>query len=125
MHLVLHGHVRCLLQASLVTDLDTSGITLTLWACIFLRSIPSFIDGTMFKAPYITDDPPVPDIPVIDITKAALTELELQDHLSRLLTTSTLYETHEVELKKIKRQNVSQLDTTDGPTYAHVIDILL
>lgn len=27
----------------------------TLWITVFLRSIPSFIDGSLFKAPYVPD----------------------------------------------------------------------
>ena len=30
-----------------------------LWITVFLRSIPAFIDGSMFKAPYVPDQGPV------------------------------------------------------------------
>ena len=29
-----------------------------LWITVFLRSIPAFIDGSMFKAPYVPDELP-------------------------------------------------------------------
>ena len=29
-----------------------------LWITIFVRSIPAFIDGSLFKAPYVPDTPP-------------------------------------------------------------------
>jgi len=34
-----------------------SCITFALWLFVFIRSIPSFIDGSMFKAPYVPDFP--------------------------------------------------------------------
>ena len=34
-----------------------SCVVFTLWVSVFLRSIPSFIDGSMFKAPYVVDAP--------------------------------------------------------------------
>ncbi|KAI0821619.1 voltage-dependent anion channel [Trametes gibbosa] len=32
-----------------------TGVVFLLWITIFIRSIPSFIDGSMFKAPYVPD----------------------------------------------------------------------
>lgn len=32
----------------------------TLWITVFLRSIPAFIDGSLFKAPYVPDLQPPP-----------------------------------------------------------------
>ncbi|KAI8972219.1 voltage-dependent anion channel [Trametes punicea] len=32
-----------------------TGVVFLLWITVFLRSIPSFIDGSMFKAPYVPD----------------------------------------------------------------------
>ena len=43
-----------------------SGIVFTLWLVIFIRSIPSFIDGSMFKAPYVDDLPPKGDPLIYD-----------------------------------------------------------
>jgi tellurite resistance protein TehA-like permease len=37
-----------------------SVIVFTLWVTVFIRSIPSFIDGSMFKAPYVIDPPEKP-----------------------------------------------------------------
>lgn len=44
-----------------------SCVVFTLWVLIFLRSIPSFIDGSMFKAPYVIDGPR--SIPTFDVEK--------------------------------------------------------
>ena len=44
-------------------------IVFSLWLCVFIRSIPSFIDGSMFKAPYIIDGPGAKEIPTFDIEK--------------------------------------------------------
>ncbi|KAI0743597.1 voltage-dependent anion channel [Daedaleopsis nitida] len=33
-----------------------SGVVFLLWITVFIRSIPSFIDGSMFKAPYVPDE---------------------------------------------------------------------
>ncbi|KAH9895130.1 voltage-dependent anion channel [Cubamyces lactineus] len=35
-----------------------TGVVFLLWISVFLRSIPSFIDGSMFKAPYVPDVEP-------------------------------------------------------------------
>ena len=35
------------------------GVVFLLWITVFLRSIPAFIDGSMFKAPYVPDQGPV------------------------------------------------------------------
>ena len=35
----------------------SAGIVFLLWITVFLRSIPAFIDGSMFKAPYVPDEP--------------------------------------------------------------------
>ncbi|KIP11622.1 hypothetical protein PHLGIDRAFT_515202 [Phlebiopsis gigantea 11061_1 CR5-6] len=37
-----------------------SCIVFSLWVAVFIRSIPSFIDGSMFKAPYVIDGPAIP-----------------------------------------------------------------
>nr|VWP00257.1 Mitochondrial division protein 1 [Ganoderma boninense] len=37
-----------------------SCIVFLLWLTVFVRSIPSFIDGSMFKAPYVPDEGAVP-----------------------------------------------------------------
>lgn len=47
-----------------------SCIVFTLWIIIFIRSIPSFIDGSMFKAPYVIDGPTASSIPTFDIEKS-------------------------------------------------------
>lgn len=46
-----------------------SCIVFLLWLVVFIRSIPSFIDGSMFKAPYVIDGPPVRAIPDFDAEK--------------------------------------------------------
>ena len=45
-----------------------AGVVFTLWITVFVRSIPSFIDGSMFKAPYVIDGPA---IPTFDIEREA------------------------------------------------------
>ena len=45
-----------------------SCVVFSLWVAIFIRSIPSFIDGSMFKAPYVIDGPA---IPTFDIEREA------------------------------------------------------
>ncbi len=47
-----------------------SCVVFTLWIVIFVRSIPSFIDGSMFKAPYVIDGPAASEIPTFDIEKS-------------------------------------------------------
>ncbi|PSS37815.1 hypothetical protein PHLCEN_2v283 [Hermanssonia centrifuga] len=47
-----------------------SCVVFTLWIVIFIRSIPSFIDGSMFKAPYVIDGPAASEIPTFDIEKS-------------------------------------------------------
>ncbi|EKM54267.1 uncharacterized protein PHACADRAFT_258005 [Phanerochaete carnosa HHB-10118-sp] len=42
-------------------------VVFTLWLTVFVRSIPSFIDGSMFKAPYVIDGPTPKEIPQFDI----------------------------------------------------------
>lgn len=44
-----------------------SCVVFSLWLVVFVRSIPSFIDGSMFKAPYVIDGPA--SIPQFDIEK--------------------------------------------------------
>ena len=44
-----------------------SCVVFSLWILIFIRSIPSFIDGSMFKAPYVIDGPR--SIPTFDVEK--------------------------------------------------------
>lgn len=44
-------------------------IVFSLWVAIFVRSIPSFIDGSMFKAPYVIDGPAAKEIPQFDVEK--------------------------------------------------------
>lgn len=47
-----------------------SGIVFTLWLVVFTRSIPSFIDGSMFKAPYVPDlGLPLPGSTASDLEK--------------------------------------------------------
>ncbi|OBZ68178.1 Sulfite efflux pump SSU1 [Grifola frondosa] len=43
-----------------------SCIVFILWLFVFTRSIPSFIDGSLFKAPYVPDAPPAPCLQVYD-----------------------------------------------------------
>ena len=50
-----------------------SCIVFGLWTVVFVRSIPSFIDGSMFKAPYVIDGPTATEIPTFDIEKTAAT----------------------------------------------------
>ena len=45
------------------------GVVFLLWITVFLRSIPAFIDGSMFKAPYVIDGPAAKEIPTFDIEK--------------------------------------------------------
>lgn len=57
----LCGVVRtptCLLFACR-TDLThgSKGVVFSLWLWIFARSIPVFIDGSLFKAPYVPEEP--------------------------------------------------------------------
>jgi len=33
------------------------GVVFTLWLWMFTRSVPAFIDGSLFKAPYVPDEP--------------------------------------------------------------------
>ena len=47
-----------------------SCVVFLLWLCVFVRSIPSFIDGSMFKAPYVIDGPTAKEIPTFDIEKS-------------------------------------------------------
>lgn len=42
------------------TDRLFAGVVFLLWLTVFVRSIPSFIDGSMFKAPYVPDEGAVP-----------------------------------------------------------------
>ncbi len=46
-----------------------SCVVFTLWVTVFIRSIPSFIDGSMFKAPYVIDAPAKPASP-FDLEKS-------------------------------------------------------
>ncbi|EMD37557.1 hypothetical protein CERSUDRAFT_114196 [Gelatoporia subvermispora B] len=47
-----------------------SSVTFLLWLVVFTRSIPSFIDGSMFKAPYVPDFPPSEqEETILDITR--------------------------------------------------------
>lgn len=46
-----------------------SCIVFALWITVFIRSIPSFIDGSLFKAPYVIDGPAATSIPTFDIEK--------------------------------------------------------
>ena len=46
-----------------------SCIVFSLWLVVFIRSIPSFLDGSMFKAPYVIDGPTAREIPTFDIEK--------------------------------------------------------
>ena len=39
------------------TCLVRAGIVFFLWIAVFLRSIPAFIDGSMFMAPYVPAAP--------------------------------------------------------------------
>lgn len=47
-----------------------SCVVFLLWIVVFVRSVPSFVDGSMFKAPYVVDMPMAPDIPTFDVEKA-------------------------------------------------------
>ncbi|KAI0696721.1 voltage-dependent anion channel [Cytidiella melzeri] len=40
-----------------------SCVVFTLWVTVFIRSIPAFIDGSMFKAPYVIDNIVQPALP--------------------------------------------------------------
>ena len=53
------------LTALLLTPPALAGIV------VFIRSIPSFIDGSMFKAPYVIDGPAAREIPTFDIEKSS------------------------------------------------------
>lgn len=45
--------------------------------------------GSLFKVPYVTDDEPIPEILMVDSTKAAAAELQLWDCLSGMLLTAS------------------------------------
>ena len=51
-----------------------SCVVFSLWLVIFVRSIPSFIDGSMFKAPYVIDGPTVKEIPQFDVEQPEKSE---------------------------------------------------
>ncbi|KAI0793226.1 voltage-dependent anion channel [Abortiporus biennis] len=67
--LIFPNGVFALLSVQLAKVLDSpffrafgaawSCIVFILWVSVFTRSIPSFIDGSMFKAPYVPDGPPM------------------------------------------------------------------
>ena len=37
--------------------LSSTGVVFLLWITVFVRSIPAFIDGSIFKAPYVPEEP--------------------------------------------------------------------
>ncbi|KAH8083781.1 voltage-dependent anion channel-domain-containing protein [Cristinia sonorae] len=99
-----------------------SCVTFIIWLCVFIRSIPSFIDGSLFKAPYVSDDLPEPaPAPVLDITKSAVSELQLHDKLEDRLSgvftvaTSPSYETHGVDFSQFTPQKLSSSTTQSMP----------
>lgn len=73
-----------------------TGIVFLLWLSIFIRSIPPFIDGSLFSAPYLEDI--TPEIDGGDPT-AADEEMTLQRRISRITTPSSLYESHSTSQK--------------------------
>ena len=46
--------VSCLLNGLMPR---LKGVVFSLWMWMFTRSIPAFIDGSLFKAPYVPDEP--------------------------------------------------------------------
>lgn len=48
-----------------------SCVVFLLWIVVFVRSVPAFIDGSMFKSPYAIDMPMSPEIPTFDVEKVA------------------------------------------------------
>ncbi|KAI0645542.1 voltage-dependent anion channel [Trametes meyenii] len=43
-----------------------TGVVFLLWITVFVRSIPAFIDGSIFKAPYVPDIPAPAAVPVLN-----------------------------------------------------------
>lgn len=67
-----------------------SGIVFTLWLVVFTRSIPSFIDGSMFKAPYVPDLLPFIGESTTDLEKDKVNGNALDGHLTGSSTPSTI-----------------------------------
>ncbi|CAL1707088.1 unnamed protein product [Somion occarium] len=63
-----------------------SCIVFLLWITVFFRSIPSFIDGSMFKAPYVVDPPRGRDPLALHVDK----ESDVERGADRTSTISTL-----------------------------------
>ena len=48
---------QCASCSSCDLTMGFEGVVFTLWMWMFTRSIPAFIDGSLFKAPYVPDKP--------------------------------------------------------------------
>ncbi|TCD64160.1 phosphatidyl inositol kinase [Steccherinum ochraceum] len=119
--LIFPNGVFALLLVQLGTVLDSSffrafvatwtGIVFLLWSGIFIRSIPPFIDGTLFYAPYLHDT--APEIVVNGgEPKAADEEATFQRRTSKMTTTSSLYEPHST-IQKPLAQGIDEEEEAD------------
>lgn len=68
---------------------------LSLWVVVFFKSIPGFIDGSLFKAPYLaeTPPPPPPPAPTESMIPTGMNVLDINGYTPTSGTTPTKYPT--------------------------------